>query len=200
MRLLAMSLLAGCASSSFEAILDIDRLAAGKVQGVWLEKADGERLLVAYEPSPEYFRFVEKRVVVQGETYRPDPHTAHIGATHIRIQSIELAPGETAGDERLPPPRLVRSKAELAPGRWIEVQGSLRSAEKHADDDWCDAILVLADGTELVAQMYVTEMESKWQPLIGQRVTALGKLVLTERYELIGPAICAGEVRGCGMR
>ena len=196
-------LMTGCAGATpcFEALLDIDRLEGGKgFQGTWLEKPDGTRLVVSYSPVPEYFQFIEKRVVVQGETYMPAPYEQHIGATHIRVRSIALAPGETAGPGSLPLPRLVTTRSQLAPGRWIEAQGTLRSATKHADDDWCDAVMVLGDGTEVGASMYITEMESKWTPLVGSGVTVMGKLD-ADGKKLIGPtAICAGAVRGCGMK
>jgi hypothetical protein len=211
-KLLAIALLAGCSSPAppqapgFEALLDIDRLESAKhFQGTWLEKSSGERLLVSYEPVAAYFRFVEKRVFVTGKTFMPEPYTQHVDATHLEVTSIRLADGEKPHDpepKSLPPPALARTKAELTPriGRWVEVQAVLQMAAKHDDDDWCDALLVLDDGTELASSMYLTELESKWKPLIGQRVTAMGKLKAEDGLKLIGPpAICAGEKRGCGM-
>jgi hypothetical protein len=202
-----MVVVVGCTSpNGFEALLDIDRLESAKhFQGVWLEKADGERLLVAYEPSAEYFRFVEKRVLVVGETWMPDPYEQHVAAKHIKVTSIRLADGETPYNpepKSLPAPPLARSMKELTPriGRWVEVQAVLQSAEKHANDDWCDAALLLDDGTMLKSSMYVTALESTWKPLVGKRVTAMGKLQQKDGLHLIGPpALCAGEVRGCGI-
>ena len=212
MKLLAMAVLAGCTSPApptpgFEALLDIDRLESAKrFQGTWLEKPNGERLLVSYEPVTDYFRFVERRVVVTGETFMPEPYTQHVDATHIKVTSIRLADGETPHDpepQSLPPPSLARTKAELTAriGRWVEVQAVLRSATKHADDDWCDAVLLLDDGTELASSMYVTDLETTWKPLVGQRVTAMGKLKMQDGLQLLGPpALCPGEKHGCGMK
>jgi hypothetical protein len=209
MNRLLVVVLTGCthAPPGFEAILDMDRLEGGKrFQGTWLEKPNGERLLVSYRLVPEYFRFVEKRVLVTGDPYRPGAHEQHIDATHFTVKSIDLAPGETPYDpppQELPPPPLVTKRAELETrlDRWIEVQGNLRSAGKHADDDWCDAIITLPDTTELTTQIYFTEMESTWKPLVGQPVTVLGKLFREDgKLKLSGPAICPGTTRGCGMK
>jgi hypothetical protein len=74
----------------FEAVVRIDEKPGGKkFQGVWLERPDGERWVVAYRPE-EWLRSFEGRTVrVTGETYQPKGQA--ISATHYRVRTLQVA-------------------------------------------------------------------------------------------------------------
>ena len=83
----------------YEGVLDIDRASGGKrLQGTWLQREGRETMAISYRPQPEYFQYVEKRVKIIGERYRPDPMAQQISTPHLIVHSIELAEGETPWD------------------------------------------------------------------------------------------------------
>jgi hypothetical protein len=77
-------------------VYEVDPIPGGKrFQGAWLVLDDGTRYVIAYRPVAEHLQYLEKRVHVEGRTYTPGADTQHIQATHLEVQRIELAPGET---------------------------------------------------------------------------------------------------------
>ncbi|MCY1009770.1 hypothetical protein OV079_30250 [Nannocystis pusilla] len=64
-----------------------------KFQGVWLERDDGVRWVVAYRPEPWLAAFEGQRVQVTGAVYQPEGQA--ILAPHFRVETLRLAPGAT---------------------------------------------------------------------------------------------------------
>jgi hypothetical protein len=72
------------------ATLRIDEKPGGKkFQGVWLERDDGEKWVIAYRPEGVWRPFEGKRVRVRGETYVPRGQA--INATHFRVEWLAVA-------------------------------------------------------------------------------------------------------------
>jgi len=195
----------------YTARLDMDRLSGGKrLQATVLHLDDGRRLLASYRAVEAYFQYVDKRVVVEGQHYTNPPEVQSVQADHFRITSIALAPGETpyaTPPTQLPTPPTVKTRAELEArdGRWVQIFARLKTGSKHTDDDWCDAVATLDDGTEVWASMYKTTFNEVWKPLFGKRVTLIGRAFVDakdprQRFKLQSQvAICPGKVERCGM-
>ena len=75
---------------------------AKRLQAVLLRLDDGQEWIRSYRPVPEEMQFFEKRVVVQGRTYRPSPLVQHVTGTHFDLESIELAPSEVPHNNPAP--------------------------------------------------------------------------------------------------
>jgi hypothetical protein len=74
---------------AFDAKIAIDAQPGGKkFQGVWLERDDGERWVVAYRPLGWLRAFEGERVHVTGERYQP--HGQAIAGTHFRIATLRV--------------------------------------------------------------------------------------------------------------
>ncbi|MFT3775729.1 MAG: hypothetical protein QM820_61060 [Minicystis sp.] len=73
----------------FEAVVRVDAQPQDKkFQGVWLERGDGEKWVVAYRPEGWLRGFEGKRVSVAGERYEPQGQA--IMATHFRVHTIRV--------------------------------------------------------------------------------------------------------------
>ena len=91
-------------SETFEATLRIaprpaDReLGSESFQGVWLERDDGSRWLIANRPHGYWIPFEGERVTVVGERYEPQaPIVAPaVGAQHFRVESMTVDPQSMA--------------------------------------------------------------------------------------------------------
>lgn len=121
--------------TSFEALYRIAPSPAGKrLQEVVLVRDDGESWIRSYRPIAEEFQYQDKRVVVTGRPYTNSPYVQSVGGTHFELQSIELAPGESAYDPlptELPPPPLARSlEAAQAQAGWYAVCVGTREGER----------------------------------------------------------------------
>ena len=197
---------------TYTARFDIDRLAGGKrFQGSIIYLDGGRTLVAGYRPIKEYFQFVDRRVVVQGYHWSPDPNAQQIMADHFTITSIKLAPGETpytSKPKALPTPPMVRTKKELEArkDRWVQVVGTLHGGHKPKDEAWGVANLDLGDGTRVEASVYWSTYEGQWKPLVGKEVTVTAKAATKQeeagkkRFLLPGrTAICEGVKDGCGM-
>lgn len=191
-----------------EGFLDMERLASGKrFQGTWIHLDAGEPLLLSYRPVPEYFGFVERRVVFTGERY--EPRGQAVGAQHFRIATIELAPGETPYDPvpaTLPKPPVLRDRASLRArhGRWVQVVGTLmpgKALPKDGSLETMETSIRLQDGSLVMSRTAKSYYERDWRALEGQVVTSLGKLHIDHGALRLGYAssVCPGEVDGCGM-
>lgn len=78
----------------FAAVVRVDAKPGGKkFQGVWLERDDGERWVVAYRAEPWLVAFEGRRVDVTGAVYQPTGQA--ILATHFRIETLRLAGPES---------------------------------------------------------------------------------------------------------
>ncbi|GIW72287.1 MAG: hypothetical protein KatS3mg102_1829 [Planctomycetota bacterium] len=195
------------AEGRFEGRLEIDPVPGGKhFQGTWLVLDGGERLVIDYRPVPEYFRYLERRVVVRGRTWWPPPEVQHIGARHLEVHEIAPAPGEQPLEPppaELPAPPHVTDAAGARArlGRWAQVVGTLELLPAERDNPWWRrAALTLADGTRI-------EVESAPAPeaerLAGGLVTAVGRLRADPqtgqpRMEH-ARALCPGHAARCGM-
>lgn len=77
-------------AEGFEAVVRVDAKPGGKkFQGVWLERKDGERWVVAYRPEAWLRRFEGRTVRVTGATYQPFGQA--INATHFKIATLAVA-------------------------------------------------------------------------------------------------------------
>jgi hypothetical protein len=147
---------------------------------------------------------------VEGQHYTNPPDVQSVQADHFRVTSIELTPGETPYAKeptRLPTPGTVKNKAEFEAhdGQWVQLFAKLKTGSKHADDDWCDAVVLLGDGTEIWTSMYKTTFGKVWKPLFGKQVSLIGRAHRDTKdakqpLKLHGQvAVCAGKVERCGM-
>ena len=76
-------------AQAFEAVLQIEAKPGEKrLQGVWLERADGQRWIIAYRAEPCWRPFAGRRVRARGETYQPEGQA--VLATHFRVRALEL--------------------------------------------------------------------------------------------------------------
>jgi hypothetical protein len=74
---------------TFRATVRIDAQPAGKMfQGVWLERSDGERWLIAYRPWEYWTPFQDKQVDVTGERYQPEGQS--VSAVHFRLDRLTI--------------------------------------------------------------------------------------------------------------
>lgn len=187
---------------------EVDPIPGGKrFQGAWLVMDDGTRYVIAYRPVPEYFKFMEKRVLVRGRPFTPGPDTQHIQAQHLEVNSIELASGETpyaSPPTELVAPPIVKTTSELVKRdvRWVQVVGVLESVQGDSDGYLGIARLRLADTAEVQARNVSIGDSARHE---GKVVTVTSRVARTEKsgevtYELIGwYAICEGEVARCEM-
>jgi hypothetical protein len=73
----------------FDAVVRVDEKPGGKkFQGVWLEREDGERWVVAYRPEAWLRVFEGRTVRVTGETYQPFGQA--INSTHFRVFTLTV--------------------------------------------------------------------------------------------------------------
>jgi hypothetical protein len=188
---------------------EVDPIPGGKrFQGAWLVLDDGTRYVIAYRPVPEHFRFLEKRVRVEGRPYRPGADTQHIQATHLEVRTIELAPGETPytvpPTEPIPPP-VLRTASEVAArdGRWARVVGRVEAVEDDPDGYLKLARLRLGDGIEVIVR---NVLGAEWSQYVGKTVTVASRVVSIEdggtvTFELVGwREVCEGEARVAPFR
>jgi len=181
---------------------EVDPIPGGKrLQGVWLVLDDGTRYAIAYRPIPEQFQFIDKRVRIYGHPYTPGRDTQHVMATHLQVDSIELAPGETpypSPPAQVPPPPLVQTANQLAAraGRWATLIGTVESVQNDPDGYLGIALLRLQDGTEVLARNVSIDTWSSYQDKLIN-VTSRVEQVTTGNvttFELCGwYTICTAE-------
>ncbi len=88
--------------ASFQATVRIDAKPGGKqFQGVWLDRAGHEPLLIAYRPYGYWKPFEGKVVTVTGERYQP--HGQSIGADHFRVHTMTVDPKSMTDFVRVDP-------------------------------------------------------------------------------------------------
>ena len=74
----------------FEAVLRISEHPVGKkARPVWLEREDGERWLVAYQPDPCWLALDGQLVRVHGRRY--EPALQALSAVHFRVSALSCA-------------------------------------------------------------------------------------------------------------
>jgi hypothetical protein len=186
---------------------EVDPIPGGKrLQGSWLVLDDGRRYVVSYRPVPEYFAFLDKRVVVQGRPYWPGRDTQHVGATHLAIDSIELAPGQVPYESvptEVPQPPIVRTGDALdrREGRWARVVVVVIAVDDDPDGYLCVAQLQMMDGALLWVR---NTLRNKWCDCVAQTVTVTGRwqrVVTPENedgFELVGwCAVAIGDAGAC---
>lgn len=118
----------------FEAVVRVDAKPGGKkFQGVWLERADGERWVVAYRPEAWLRVFEDQKVRVIGETYEPPGQ--RISATHFRITTLRTV-------ERGRGPLLAVGPEQTFTGNFKRVAGG--AGTKSEGSSWWT--FVAADG------------------------------------------------------
>lgn len=74
--------------------VDPEPSGAKKFQGVWLERKDGGRQLIAYNTRSLWAQFDGKEVYVTGEVYQPPGQS--ISAEHFRVDTLTVADLQTA--------------------------------------------------------------------------------------------------------
>lgn len=189
----------------FEGRLEIDPVAGGKrFQGVWLVTDEGDRFLITYRPREKYFPYVDRRVIIDGEEFEPDPRTQHIMADHLRVHSIDVTGGDTPiepAPDRLPAPPLVDDAGGLLErdGLWTLATGVLDSLEAPGKSTVYGGTLRLADESTLAIGSIDGEQALQYE---GDEVTVLGRLHVGEDGK---PqinrvlAICPGRAERCGI-
>ncbi|MCP4807044.1 MAG: hypothetical protein GY913_26640 [Proteobacteria bacterium] len=193
-----------------EALYVVAPFSGGKrLQAVQLVFDDGTSWIRSYRPLISEYEFIDKRVVVTGRPYENSPYVQSVGGTHFEVETIALAPGETAWDSIptvLPAPPQVRTAAELEARQdlWAHVVGTLSSVDY--DGHTHAAVLVLDDGTSVPFVLFAPtsfgpdlrdEDPKTW---VGRRITALGRVWDDAGTRSLGLAnVCEGEVTRCHM-
>lgn len=96
---------------SFRATLRIDDEAGHKgFQGVWLERAGGERLLIAYRPHGYWKPFAGHEVKVTGQRYVPAGEA--VMAEHFRVHTLSIDPKKMTDLVRVETERVFEGKVE----------------------------------------------------------------------------------------
>jgi len=111
----------------FEAVVHIDATPGAKrFQGVWLQRDDGQRLLVDYRPRSHWQPFEGVRVSVSGEAYMPEGQS--IGADHFRVHTLAVIdPKPEHSITQMGPERTLTGRFTFvpgAPGSKMEGSGS----------------------------------------------------------------------------
>lgn len=178
-----------------------------KFQGSWLVLDDGRRALLSYRPVAEYFKFINKKVVIEGCPYQP--YGQSIFAWHFKALSIGLTHGEKfdkigrgLDPTKIPTPPVVRSEGELVKnnGSWMALHGKITSSPTSANDCFWTAELILRDGVTIKGKnMY----SPKCRKITGGEVTVVTRLFPEEAGSVkeyrVGGAICQGYEPRCGM-
>lgn len=192
---------------------EVDPIPGGKrFQGSWLVLDDRTRYVLSYRPMPDFFPYVNKRVIITGRPYHPGSDTQYIQAAHFQVTDITLAEGESPYEEaptQLPAPPLLHTTAELCAyaGRWVQVVGKLVALIEDPDAYFCIAHLQLAGGDVIIAR---NAAKSLWGSFIRRTVTVTSRVevelsrstpgISTAGIALVGwYALCPGEVTRCGM-
>jgi hypothetical protein len=184
--------------------LIIEPIPAGKrFQGTWLDGDGDQKYVLSYRPVPEYFPFVDKRVVVVGRPYYQGSDVQQIMADHFEVESIELAPGEVARSPvpaTLPAPPLARTVAELAgrEGLWVQLVGVFAAYQSDEGSEyWGVATIEIEGGTTVPANVSASHVESLKK---GAVVTLVGRVEGPTWSLTDVRAMCAGQVEGCGIQ
>jgi hypothetical protein len=172
-----------------EAEYRISPVAGGKrLQAVTLVFDDGETWIRAYRPLRSELRFADKRVVVVGRPYWPAQDVQAVMNTHFELESIELAPGETAWEPEPtlvpPPPFAYDSAAALArSGRYAQCRGRVT-----------EGAFEFADGSTLpmapIGGFFEVEAIEGDQTLLAW---------VDDEGTLHPRGACPGEVARCGL-
>jgi hypothetical protein len=144
----------------FEAVVRVDEKPGGKkFQGVWLERADGERWVVAYRPL-EWLKLFEGRTVrVTGATY--EPFGQAINATHFKIATLAV----TDKQGGLGPLLGVGPELTLA-GRFVEAKGEAGTKSEGAT--WWT--FVAADGAAYEIEGTLAEIAAGAVTVVARKV------------------------------
>lgn len=196
-----------------EGLYDVDRL--GKSKGghlTWIVLADGTRISRSYGWNKDEMIFVERQVRATGVITAgpPDGHVQALMAPHLRVDSIELAPGQTAGKpDELPAPPLASASPAVVPrvDRWVGLVGTVDRLDPptHGFAGRKDAVVKLSDGTLVRVEDAV---EASYAPHLGKAVTVIGRLAMEKGAP--GPyaidlvihgknQVCPGVEPRCGM-
>jgi hypothetical protein len=190
-----------------EGLFLMDPIAGSKrLQACTIRFDDGEEWILSYRANPEYYQYIDKRVRVKGRPYWPSPNVQHVMGTHLQVDLLELAEGETPYDPlptEMPAPPIIRDGAafDARVGRWVQCVGTLLSLEPEPDGPyWSRGVLRMEDGAE-VTMMGIPSTKEEWRALRGERVTVLGRVYEGDsgKLELGTRAVCPGEVPRCGM-
>jgi hypothetical protein len=108
-----------------------------------------------------------------------------MGATHLAIESIDLATGEVPYDlppVELPLPPLVYSWRELATldEQWVRIAAVVVAVQDDPDGPLGIAHIQLADGHDLVAR---NALRSRWEDHVGQAVVVTSRIQWLEDAE-----------------
>lgn len=144
----------------FEAVVRVDEKPGGKkFQGVWLERADGERWVVAYRPLEWLKLFVGRTVRVTGETYQPFGQA--IMATHFKIATLAV----TDKQGGLGPLLGVGPEVTLA-GKFVETKGEVGT--KSEGSTWWT--FVAADGASYEIEGTLEEIAAGAATVVARKV------------------------------
>lgn len=179
----------------------VDPIAGGKqLQAVSVLFDDGESWIVHYRVRPGDLEWVDRRVRVKGRPYWPSSQVQHVMATHLEVQAVELAAGQTPWEPvptEVPAPPMVRDTAALGAraGRWVQAVGVLVALEKEDGGWWARGRLRLKGG-----ELELVGVRTSWMEglEVGQQLTVLGKLSV-DGGTLGARALCAGESPRCGL-
>jgi hypothetical protein len=194
-----------------EALYVVAPVAGGKrLQAASLHFDDGEVWIRSYRPVAAELQYAEKRVVVTGRPYTNSPYVQSVMGTHFELETITLAPGETAWDpipERIPAPPAVTDRAaiEARVGLWAHCIGTLTAFEGPSDDSpwWGRGVLTLADGST-VSMDSIPFGDGAPQVEQDSEVTALALIIAPEQpggNPTLGGnlRLCPGRVERCMM-
>ena len=151
-----------------------------KLQAVWLERADGERWVVAYRPDP-CWRAVEGHTMrAVGVIYEPVGQA--IGATHFRVERFYS-----------PDPTFEMDVVEL--GAEQTVTGTLAEREAPAGSKMAGTRWPVLEGDD--GTTWMVSRPETFGAAPGQRIEATGRAFRLSPFvaHMSGPRLCVRDAR-----
>lgn len=133
----------------------------------------------------------------------PDPRTQHIMADHLRVLSVEVAPGQSPiepAPQHLPAPPMVDNADDATErtGRWTLATGTLEAIQAPEQGTAYAGTLRLSDGSSFAVNGLDGDSAGEYE---GQKVTVIGRIRISDDAPAIPEvrAICKGRVDRCGV-
>ena len=174
-------------------VLDIARVSSGKrLQTTSIKGEKGVEYVLSYRPMPEYYAFVERKVVAEGEHYEPQGQAIY--ARHFSASSVKLADGEQPIQpvpKYLPAPDYVEDDMSSFVGRWIRARVSMVDSFLPEGESWVELNLLCEDSKDLIRTSYPQSRTSKYDGLKGKKFSIIG--LLRSRAKVDGEPIAQPE-------
>ena len=168
-----------------EGMLDMSRVSSGKrLQTTSVSTSTGDVYVLSYRPMPDYYAFIERQVIVEGEHYEPQGQA--ISAKHFSPKALRLAPGEkprAPAPKFLPAPDFLLQAPEERIGRWIRARVVMVQSYLPKGSMWVELNIRCTDCGVLIRTTYPKSKESKYEGLKGETFAVIGKLRRRQKAE-----------------